>query len=118
MIAVVVGEAIYIIGCFFSERWVVWWDKTTVTFTVLFENWFTKNRTVVIAGIFKDTFINDLMPSNTWKKYVHTPENHNTQQFEEKKKNSVFSGTVKLFFLKRQEVHVKQMLVQCLHWFE
>lgn len=34
----VVGEAIPIIVYFFSERWVAWWDKITVAFTVLFED--------------------------------------------------------------------------------
>lgn len=50
-----------------------------------------------IAGISKDTFINDAMSSSTLKRYVCSPENHNTEQFE---KESGFSGTVKLFFLK------------------
>lgn len=50
-----------------------------------------------IAGISKDTFINEPMSSNTLKKYVCSPENHNTEQFE---KESGFSGTVRFFSLR------------------
>lgn len=67
-----------------------------------------------MAGISRDTFIKDPMSSNTLKNYVCSPENHNTEQFG---KESGFSGTVRLFFLERQEVHVKQTLMQFQHCF-
>lgn len=51
---------------------------------MFFEDWseeliFTKTSEVFIAGISKDIFINDLVSSSSLKKYVFSPENHNTE---------------------------------------
>lgn len=73
---------------------------------------FTKNGTVFIAGISKDTFINEPMSSNILK-YVSSPEN-DTEQFE---KESGFSGTVRLFFPWETRTTCKAVLVQFQHWF-